>query len=349
MSLRGIFDFAAKEAGYRKSRKMWHITPISVDCFWFDLIINPPKHLKMKESIVKYLSEYKKRIESTLEKRFIYFLASRTKLRFDTRRPPHFEYLSGKLAVNFLVGKNEKRVTKKLLLDHIVRHARMNARFTLTDKFLTIWWSPERSDTFSVHDFAQVFKIEFGINTQVHYVGITKNPHDRPISLEHRGLNLLLYNIPRDDNDFFLFVNIFKVMARTLDKQSPIVFNASNAMIDELPAGREGAIIEHSLVAYFDSRIQDEEKSKERATLIANLEKFKTENNLVGVLFDMELEEHQEYFCFFSDKVEAADRHVFTCRVEDRRLVIDRHEIDFDVENHFSGSYAEWQPPQSAS
>ena len=92
----------------------------------------------------------------------------------------------------------------------------------VTDKFIRVWRSEDSSATYSVHDFIRGHKIPLGIHSHVHYVGITKNPQDRPINREHRGIADVLHNISNEANDFFLFVNTFKVLARHTETQGSV-------------------------------------------------------------------------------------------------------------------------------
>jgi hypothetical protein len=77
-------------------------------------------------------------------------------------------------------------------------------------------------------------------------------------------------------------------------------FMVANSMTDELSVGAEGSIIERGLVAYFDSPIQKEERSHERAGLEQELRRIKTEFNIEAVLFDLAIEGEDEYFRFES-------------------------------------------------
>ena len=108
-------------------------------------------------------------------------------------------------------------------------------------------------------------------------------------------------------------------------------------MTDEIRVDPEGAIIEHALIAYFDSPFQAEEKSKERTRLVRNLINLRDTQNIRGALFDYELSDPDEYFRFGSDHVPPAGRHVFMCSVQDNRLVIKRHDVKFDAEAFFFG------------
>ena len=106
---RGYFDFVGTSPAYKGSRKFWYVPLVQSDCFWFDLIVNPPKVENDEDFIASYLADLKKHVEETLERRFIYFFCSRPKVRFDTQRKPHYEWFRGCLVVNLLIGREKKK------------------------------------------------------------------------------------------------------------------------------------------------------------------------------------------------------------------------------------------------
>jgi hypothetical protein len=113
-------------------------------------------------------------------------------------------------------------------------------------------------------------------------------------------------------------------------------FMVANSMTDELSVGAEGSIIERGLVAYFDSPIQKEERSHERAGLEQELPRIKTEFNIEAVLFDMAIEGEDEYFRFGSASVPAAARHVFLCSANEKGLDLRTFPAEFDATRYFS-------------
>jgi hypothetical protein len=68
-----------------------------------------------------------------------------------------------------------------------------------------------------------------------------------------------------------------------------------------------------------------------------NLLSIRNAQNIQGVLFDLELDKPDEYFRFCSNSIAPADRHVFMCSLDGDRLVIKRHDVQFDAEAFFLG------------
>ena len=287
---RGVFDFIAQSPAYKDTPKIWHVTFLQTDCFWFDMIINPFPSKETTNFISGYLAALRKQVEETLEKRFIYFVASRPRVRFGVTRPPKYEFLSGKLVLHFVVGRDRRRHKLKFDILDYGSKKRLKPRVLSNDKFITLIFSPRSSNTYSVHDFLRIHEINFGLETKVHYVGITRTPESRPLSRQHRGVADTLYSVSNEDNDFFLFVSLFKVMTNTKTSDYMMNFIVANPMIDELSVGAEGSIIERGLVAYFDSPIQKDENSHERAGLEQELRRIKTEPNIEAVLFNLAID-----------------------------------------------------------
>ena len=254
--MRGVFDFIAKNSEYKKMPKRWQVSLLQSDSFWWDMIVDLPSVID-GDPIKPYLRNLKKEVESTLEKRFIYYFASLPRVRFDLKRPPRKSLFSKTLVITLLIGKKQKRVWFRCDAP-IDNDGKVAKDMLIEDKFIRFWYSQDHSETHSVHDFIRMLNIQLGFSSTVHYVGITKNPEDRPLSREHRGISDTLYKFRSENYDFFLFVNLYKVTSRTFDFNAPVSFIVSNAMIDEVNVDVEGAIVEHSLVAYFNSDVQKE-------------------------------------------------------------------------------------------
>jgi hypothetical protein len=167
----------------------------------------------------------------------------------------------------------------------------------------------------SIHDFLQSGGIKSGINTEVHYIGYTKNPSERPINGAHRGLSDMLYRVSNEEHDFFVFYNIFKVLSIGSNPTSPINFCVANSMVDEIKVDEEGRIIEKALIKYFGAEAQEVNKENEEAELENSLERLAAKNNINSVAVQIEMDEPSELHRFFSRSVKPSDKHVFTCRI----------------------------------
>ena len=330
---RGFLRSIAQDPTYTNAEKDWCITLQQSTCYWYELIVNPPDFANTKSTIGMMLDSLREEVEKTLEKRFIYFFASRPKVRFDTSRQPRYELFSKKLVLHLLVGREKRRVIlKKRLRDpdgNLVF-----PRVELSDRFIRIINGSDSSETYSVHDFLQLADFRIGEPTAVHYVGITKDPGDRPLSRKHRGIADTLYNISNEENDFFVYINLFKVTAHASSAEHNIVFVAANAYTDEIKTDEEGAIVEGALIAYFECASQRLNKNRERSSFQGMLDEIAQANRIRSVAVHLEVERPSEYFAFGSDAVPAALSHIFVFRSIDGKLRLTKLSSEDDLLSH---------------
>lgn len=320
---RGYLGNLASDPAYAGSIKDWYVTLQQSSCYWYDLIVNPPDFVDTKDGISSQLEDLRARVERTLEKRFIYFFASRTKVRFDTTRPPKYSFWKKWLVITLLVGRDKKRHTVKIKFGGPDGRL-LTPRVEVSERYIRIIHSDTASQKFSVHDFLQAFDIGMGIATQVRYVGITKDPADRPLSRKHRGITDTLYNVSNEENDFFVFINLFKVLSNAKNDACGLHFVVANSMIDEIPTDKEGVVVESALIAYFDCASQHLNREKERAILSNQLASLAEEHNIQSVSVHLEMESPNEYFVFGSDAAPPALSHSFLYRYANGKVEVER-------------------------
>ena len=312
---RGLFDFLQREPSYTESDKDWYVELNNSTCFWYDLLLHPPEGFDTKQQITDYLKQLQAIVESQLDKRFIYFLAARKKLRFCVRKKPKYSFFGNDLVFYVEIGREKirRKVTTRIL-DAQTRQP-IKPPVEVSDRFITFHYTPNHKVSMSIHDFLQDSGIELGINTEIHYVGYTKNPSERPINGAHRGLSDMLYRVSNDEHDFFVFYNLFKVSSIGMNPSAPINFCVANSMVDEVKVDEEGRIIEKALIKYFSTEAQEINKRNEEAELENSLERLAAKNNINSVAIHIEMEEPSELHRFFSRSVKPTDKHLFTCRM----------------------------------
>jgi len=229
--MRGDFDFFTDKKSYTNSEKDWIVELIHSNCYWYDLIVNPPKFAATNKYIINSLKALKKEIESQLEKRFIYFIASRKKIRFSIKKQPKYSFFDNSLIIWLEIGKNKKLKRKKVKIYSPVTGTVIKPEILISDRFITLLFDKDHSHTYPVHDFLRRHEINLSIATEIHYVGITETPEKRPFNGSHAGLSSMLATVSNEENDCFIFVNLFKVLVMAKNKQLGINFCLSNAMI----------------------------------------------------------------------------------------------------------------------
>lgn len=131
------------------------------------------------------------------EKRFVYFLGSRKKVRFLTKRKPRYNPFTKNIVFTLLIGKEERKFRVKYFFRKLTQDGeiKITPSVRVTERFLYIEHEDGNSLVISVHDFVKGNYIDLGIHTEVHYVGYTRHPHRRPVDFIHRGLSKMLYSV----------------------------------------------------------------------------------------------------------------------------------------------------------
>ncbi|PZW69867.1 hypothetical protein F471_01197 [Pseudomonas sp. URMO17WK12:I1] len=328
---RGLFSSITDNESYKQSEKEWIVELQRYHKYWYDLVVNPDEvadYFDTRKLIVDYLKGVKKQVEENLEKRFVYFICSRTKVRFNTKKKPSYNPITKSTKIHILTGKEgAKRAIKCKFLD-AYQNKLFHPKIDLTEKYITITDFRGNLTTTSIHDFLEDARISLGIDSKVEYVGYTKNPHTRPTNGAHTGLSDVLYKIADENRDSLIYFNLFKVITRTIGGNSMLNFAIANAMTDEIDVELEGKLLEKCFIFYFDSINQSRNKDKELLELKSSLHKISVENKINAIHVCYELEEPNEYGVFSSSRVTPKSGHVFTVRKhEDDVEIVDSSEI----------------------
>ena len=310
-----MFDFLQCEPTYTDTDKDWHVELCNSTYFWYDLLLHPLEGFDTKQQITDYLKRLQAMVETQLDKRFIYFLAARKKLRFCVTKKPRYSLFGSHLVLYVEIGRERIRRKVTTRIFDAQTQQPIKPPVELSDRFITFYYTPNHKESWSIHDFLKSSDIELGINMEVHYVGYTKNPSERPINGSHRGLSDMLYRVSNEEHDFFIFYNLFKVSSFRVDPNSAINFIIANSMIDEIKVDEEGRIIEKALIKYFGAETQEINKEKEQAELENSLERLAAKNNINSVAIHIEMDKPSELYRFCSRSVEPSDKHFFTCRI----------------------------------
>ncbi|MGP5366973.1 hypothetical protein ACTXN4_05810 [Pseudomonas helleri] len=312
---RGLFSSVAKSDAYKGSEKEWVVELQRYHKYWYDLVVNPgevSEYFDTRKLIVEYLKGIKKQVEESLEKRFIYFICSRERVRFNTKKSPSYNWITKKTKMQVLVGRDKKKHSIYCKFFDVNLGRFCKPVLSLTDKYITITDSRGDLTTASVHDFLESAGIALGISSKVEYVGYTKNPHSRPTNGSHTGLSDTLHKVADDNRDSFIYFNLFKVTTHATNENSMLNFAIANAMTNEVGVELEGEILEKCFIFYFDSAGQNRNKENEFLELKSNLLKIASENKINKIHVRYEFEESSEYGIFSSSRVAPQLRHIFT-------------------------------------
>ncbi len=315
---RGEYDTIIKNRIYKDAKKSWNIELIQSDMVWYDLVVNDHEIFPLGKIVKERFRNLNQFVKDTLEKRFVYFIASRKKVRFSTAKQPKYSLIGKKLYIFLEVGKEKK--IKKVVFP-LSYEGSERPQVEASDKFLT--FTDVRGDkyTISIHDFLLNNRINIGLETFVQYVGKTKVPEQRPIDGSHVGLNKVLYKLSNEDNDIFIFYNIFKVMVLARNEEFNAEFLASNSMTNEINVNKEGDILEKSFILHFSSENQLQNLDREIGEFRNNLIEIAIKNKIEKLTMRYEVDDESEYYKFGSSSIKAKHNHSFTYIVENNSLV----------------------------
>lgn len=322
MSTRGYFNFIANQPAYTEAQKEWRVGLLHSKFFWFDLIVNPPEGCDVQRQAAALLDSHREAVRNSADKRFVYFIAARQRVRFCCRRPPKRSLSRKYLVIHLEVGRAKK--LKQLRLE-IPKEARRFALPTLTEdgRFILVEGEEgQQAIALPVHDFLILHDVNLGIDTEVLYVGSTDDPATRPLSRDHRGYGDSVYPLSPEETDVFVFYNIFNVVSVAENSDFMLNFMIANSLIDEVQRVEEGELLEHGLIHYFGTKSQECNKIAEYGRLRNGLKKLLDRHKISAITFDIEMEEPHEFYRFFSRQVSARDRHHFALRVEHDQVII---------------------------
>ncbi|MEN9657304.1 MAG: hypothetical protein RL571_769 [Pseudomonadota bacterium] len=336
---RGFFKSIKNNDIYKESDKEWKVELQTYHKYWYDLVVNPKEvaeYFDTRKLIVDYLKEVKKSVEENLEKRFVYFICSRIKVRFNVKKRPSYNPITKKTKIHILIGKEERPDTIRCKFFNVTLNKFSNPKIDLTDKYITLTDESGNSTTSSIHDFLDKSNIDLGISSNVEYVGYTENPHTRPTNGSHTGLSDIFCKVSNENNDILIYFNLFKVTTKAVNNESLLDFIVPNAMTDEIGVELEGNIIEKSFIFYFDSINQNRNKDSELSELKNNLIKINNNNKIKSIFFYYEFKNLNDYGCFSSSKVKSSHSHRFEVSVKNGSVEIIRDTEQLAHKNHYS-------------
>jgi hypothetical protein len=320
---RGMFKSLVGHDGYTSAEKDWLVELSFTSCHWYDLLSSPPPQIDTRKNIVDYLAALRQQVEESLEKRFIYFICTRKRVRFNTRKKPTYSRFTSRMTFHVLVGRDEKPMQFEITFRDAESGRPFKPTVEIDDRFIA--WGPEGETKAlsSIHDFLMTCDIDLGFPTLVQYVGYTQSPEKRPTNGSHTGLSDVLARVSNEENDVFLIFNLFKVLTKASNAPYMLNFIFANAMTDEIDVDLEGRIIEKCFISYFDSENQTRARDNERAELRNNLEALIKQNKINSVQFVYDVDPPTEYWKLGSSRVRPNLKHAFTVRLESGDILVE--------------------------
>jgi len=76
---------------------------------WYDLVVNEPKEYPTKKMVRDSLKSFRAHSDAGVARRFIYFIATRPRIRFAVQKKPRISICKKKVILYVVIGRKLKR------------------------------------------------------------------------------------------------------------------------------------------------------------------------------------------------------------------------------------------------
>jgi hypothetical protein len=305
------------------SHGFWFVSLKKSKPYWFDLFVNPLEHesVNTRDAIATDLAEKEEIDRNSEHSRFVYFFASRPRVRVDTTVPFEFDKSSGSLKFQILQGR--ERIPFQIESQiQIMRDAQEIAYLTCTDRSIRIHISSETSQTVSIHDFLRSIKQPLGHPTEILYVGSTAAQAKRFLKREHRGVSDSIYHQGSESYDFFFYSNLFEVHEILYYEAARTRVVSRKVSLDLKDCKEECSVVENGLIGYFGCKSQDLNRKRESGELRNRMIGLNKKRGISKVAYHVEVDPAPSYFSFFSATAQAKGNHTFLYELNGNKLSI---------------------------
>lgn len=279
----------------------WDATVAETRFYWYDLLVNDPQVPDFRDPIGRYQRRMQFALDATMEKRLLFFVVARPRLRFDVKKGPSWGFFGLKLTLPLLAGAENRKESITLELEVPFEATFKKPQVQLHDKYVTLNWGA-MTECFSVHDLLQKFPNDLKYDSVVQYVGQTRDPQARLAKGRNQTVNRIL-----EENeagmDTFLLVKRMDVAVQTTAED--VASEASSRSHVEL--------LEAALIRYFEG-----EKPANRSTIDQNNRRDRVAMlvetyQLVGLGIDLGFKEADNFHDLKAPNVPVSRRHLLDC------------------------------------
>ena len=288
----------------------WDVTVSDTAFYWYDLALDLPPIEDFRDPVGRYMRRMQFSLDATMEKPLMYFLVSRPRVRFDTKRPPSWGFFSShKLTVPLLLGAEQKRAS--IVVDIKVPDDATLKKPTIqqTEHFLVLNWGGA-IDTYSVHDLLQQHPAELPADTLVHYVARTRDPAARIAKGRMIAVNHICETNGRERDNFLLVLKLDIVR-----RGGPIV--ATDEAAQELLVKEQQEVLEALLFGYFERQPADARAERERTARKLRLRELQQTFHLNRLTIDLAFPKPDSFHNLYTQHVPVVPRHYFECQLKD--------------------------------
>ena len=320
MTYRGMFSHLNTLPGFRDSSKTLKISLLQSTQIWNSLLVEGDHGPSQRENISKMFESLKKAIEDFSDREFIYFIATRPRIRIAGK--PRISFFGSNLVIKLAVGSTQEPKKIKIPLSAL-------GNIEL-DGPICIDWKPsiirfcqadgKKSVSIPIHTLLEMFNISLGIHSNITYVGRTNEPKRRVVDGNHRGLTDTLLLAQENNDDIFLFSNIFHGRHHGESQNGVIHFVISNSITDHIAIKPEAELIEKLFIYYFDPITQRKERKADISKLRNLMKSIFKDENVISTEVSYAMEIPNEYFKFGSEIIEPKSEHNFSVQISENDL-----------------------------
>ncbi|GJI95770.1 hypothetical protein RugamoR57_24880 [Duganella caerulea] len=293
----------------------WVVTVADAKFHWYDLVAGFPEIPDIRDPVGRHLRRMQFDLEATMEKRLIYFVVNRPRVRFDPSRGTSWGFFSLKLTVPILVGAEAKRDSITIELEVPFAATLKKPSVVVTDRFITLNWGG-LIEALSIHDVLQQYENTLTFQNKVQYVGQTRDPLGRLARARLPAVQKVHQN-NSEDNDMLLLIQRMNVEVISDDGDpAELPANDNPVAADVLLKDRIDAV-ECALIRYFEGPQMHGRSDKEADVRKQRVRQIKEVNHLESFRIDLRLENPGKYHDLFSAHAGVSRSHIIDCTIAD--------------------------------
>ncbi|WP_338771573.1 hypothetical protein [Massilia sp. METH4] len=292
--------------------QVWTASVAETKFYWYDLLVDGGQLPDFRDPVGRYLRRMQFAIDATMEKRLLYFLVARPRVRFDLQRSVSWGFFSLKLTIPVLIGEEERKSTITIDLVTPFEATYKKPLVQVQDKFLLLNWGA-LVETYTIHDLIERFNTGLAFPSTVLYVGQTFDPAGKLAKGQHGPVNRAR-NAKMLDSDMFLLVQRFDVKVDT----------AATDLSEEASHRTHVDMLEGALIGYFEDDTSKLRTEIERGNRRDHLAGLQYTYFLEKLTVDLGFEGADAFYDLETDRAGRSRRHLFDCVFEAGRPVIAR-------------------------
>jgi hypothetical protein len=275
----------------------WEATVAEAKYYWYDLLVNDPQVPDFRDPIGRYQRRMQFALDATMEKRLLFFVVARPRLRFDVKKGTSWGFFSLKLSLPILIGAEERKESITIELDVPFEATFKKPLVQLYDKYVTLNWG-SLTETYSVHDLVQKFKTGLAFPSKVQFVGQTRDPAAKLAKGRHMAVNHLLEQNEREFDTFLL-----------IERMNVKVETDAADIAEEASTRTHMDVVESSLIRYFEgekparSVIEVNTRRERLTTLVETYQ-------LSSLIIDLGFKDADSFHDLLSQQVSVSRRHL---------------------------------------